>query len=464
MTDLMERTTSQSSAAGGNSAPPAAALSVQGVLAALDRANIAYCASHGYEDESSSGSDIDCIVAPSDMRRLTEALYDALPSLGAQIVRWLADDAHYVVFAAKSKTSPPRLLQFHANPDCRCGDRVFFTAEDFLASRRRHASGFYIPTPDLEFAAYLVRRVAKGSLAPEHGQRLSHLYKQDPRGCRARINHFWPQSDALFVAAAAEAGDWGGVRGYLPHLRNQLLRSAGRRDSLAIRVGRRLKNQAFRLRRWLKPDGVHVVFLGPDGVGKSTIIDRVLPDLAGAFPWTVFRTFAPTIARRNSNAREDPDAPKPHAKKPRSLPASLVKAAWWLVYYTLGYFVETYREMAGGALVVNHRYLCDAVVDPRRYRYSGPMWLLSLIHWIAPKPDLILVLDAPADVIQSRKQEVPVEETRRALRAYRTLVVSTPNAWLLNADQTIDKVVADADRLILDFLAARTARRRGVKR
>jgi len=464
MTDLMEPTTSQPSSAGATAAPRGAALTVAGVLAALDRANIAYCASHGYEEESSGGSDVDCIVAAPDMRRLKRALYDALPGLSAQIVQWLADDAHYVVFATQAKGASPRLIQFHANPDCRWGDRVFFTADDFLASRRRHALGFYIPTPDLEFAAYLVRRVAKGSLTTDHEKRLSQLYLQDPRGCRARINYFWPQSDALFVAAAAEAGDWAGVRGYLPHLRGELLLSAGRRDSLATRAGRLAKNQLWRLRRWLRPDGLHVVLLGPDGVGKSTIIDRVLPDLAGAFQRTTFRTFAPTLARRNSNAKEDAGAPAPHSKKPRSLPASLLKAGWWLVYYTLGYFVQTYREMAGGTLVVNHRYLCDAIVDPRRYRYSGPMWLLSLIRRIAPKPDLILVLDAPADVIQARKQEVPIDETRRALRAYRTLVVSTPGAWLVNADQTIEKTVADVDRLILDYLAGRTARRRGVKR
>ena len=35
-------------------------------------------------------------------------------------------------------------------------------------------------------------------------------------------------------------------------------------------------------------------------------------------------------------------------------------------------------------LVVNHRYLIDAIVDQKRYRYSGPVWLLKMIWAVAP--------------------------------------------------------------------------------
>ena len=59
----------------------------------------------------------------------------------------------------------------------------------------------------------------------------------------------------------------------------------------------------------------------------------------------------------------------------------------------------------------------DAIVDPKRYRYGGPIWLLNLIWKITPKPDLIVLLDAPAEVIQQRKKEVPFEETAERLLA-----------------------------------------------
>ena len=58
------------------------------------------------------------------------------------------------------------------------------------------------------------------------------------------------------------------------------------------------------------------------------------------------------------------------------------------------------------------------LVDPRRYRYGGAMWLARWVGKIIPKPDLWILLDAPAEVLQKRKQEVPPEETARQRRAY----------------------------------------------
>ena len=70
-------------------------------------------------------------------------------------------------------------------------------------------------------------------------------------------------------------------------------------------------------------------------------------------------------------------------------------------------------------MVVNHRYLLDAIIDRRRYRYSGPRWLLRFIWRIVPKPDLVLLLDAPPEVIASRKSELPLERRWRDVRVDR---------------------------------------------
>ncbi|MEO6436517.1 MAG: hypothetical protein ABIP55_12270, partial [Tepidisphaeraceae bacterium] len=155
-----------------------------------------------------------------------------------------------------------------------------------------------------------------------------------------------------------------------------------------------------------------------------------------------------------------PTKPKasPHALPPRSFAGSLLKAAWWLMCYTLGYYRRVHPTKARGGLVINHRYLLDAIVDPKRYRYAGPMQLLKWIWAVAPKPDLLIFLDAPAAVIQQRKQEVPFAETARMREAYLALAKSLPNARIIDASQVQEKTIDDVTETLLGFMSARLSK------
>jgi hypothetical protein len=114
--------------------------------------------------------------------------------------------------------------------------------------------------------------------------------------------------------------------------------------------------------------------------------------------------------------------------------------------------------------VLHDRHLVDALVDPKRYRYSGPMWLLRLIWWFVPRPDLIILLDAPPEVLQARKQEVSFEESARQRQAYRSLVGSMANGHIVDAARPLERVVRDVHDIILHYLTTRLARRLGLER
>ena len=73
----------------------------------------------------------------------------------------------------------------------------------------------------------------------------------------------------------------------------------------------------------------------------------------------------------------------------------------------------------------------------------------------------MLLLDAPSEVLQSRKQEVAPAETERQRRAYRELVQGLSNGLVLDATQPPEKVGTDINRAILDFMAQRTIKRWG---
>jgi thymidylate kinase len=105
----------------------------------------------------------------------------------------------------------------------------------------------------------------------------------------------------------------------------------------------------------------------------------------------------------------------------------------------------------------------DGLVDPVRYRYTGPRWLLKLIWRLTPKPDLIILLDAPAEVLQARKQEVPFEVTARQRDAYGRLLAELGGGRVVDVSRPLGHVVSTVDGIVLERLAGRVRRRLGLK-
>jgi thymidylate kinase len=97
-----------------------------------------------------------------------------------------------------------------------------------------------------------------------------------------------------------------------------------------------------------------------------------------------------------------------------------------------------------GGLVVFDRYYYDLLVDFRRFRYKGPRWPVALLARCVPRPDLLLILNAPAEVLQTRKQEVSREESERQMNCYLEIAQTRwlqGKARLIDAAQPLDRVV-----------------------
>jgi len=136
---------------------------------------------------------------------------------------------------------------------------------------------------------------------------------------------------------------------------------------------------------------------------------------------------------------------------------------WWADFTVFGYLLSVYPQIVKSTLVILDRYYQDLLVHPDGYRYGGPLWLARLVGRLVPPPHLFILLDAPPEVIQARKQELPFEETARQREAYLEVVAGLPNAHVVDASQSLDEVVDEAERIILDYMARRTARRLGLE-
>lgn len=87
------------------------------------------------------------------------------------------------------------------------------------------------------------------------------------------------------------------------------------------------------------------------------------------------------------------------------------------------------------------------MIDPARYRNGTPQWVVKLVRFFIPQPQLWIVLDAPTDVIQARKAEVSYEETERQRRAY--IMYAENKAHCLLVDTNRD--VKDISRIFVNL-------------
>ncbi len=409
-----------------------------GVFQALDDAGIAYCALHGYENyPQTSGSDIDLLIDRTVTRaQLLRVFRDARERIGGDVVR--AYGFHFIVAGAGADGGMRFLdLDMEGSADC--------DPQDILNNRRRLRQ-FWIPAQGDEFGAYLARTIAGGRLNILRARRLSALFRQDRFACEVHVRRLWKESSATHILAAAASGDWSLV------LKDQQRLRAELRNGVMGKLRDRLGGIGRKLGALWTPDGVNVVVLGPDGAGKSSVIDALEKRLGPVFSGSYCAGFAPSLRRLLGRPGKPTD--QPHALPRRSAAVSIIRAGYWFAYNTLG---QPYRHvaLARSTLILNDRHFLDIFVDSVRYRYGGPRWLLSVVKALSPRPDLVILLDAPTEVLQSRKQEVPFAETERQRKDYRALLKGLGNGHIVNAAQPFDRVVNDASRVILNYMVRR---------
>jgi thymidylate kinase len=73
-----------------------------------------------------------------------------------------------------------------------------------------------------------------------------------------------------------------------------------------------------------------------------------------------------------------------------------------------------------------------------------------------PKPDLVIFLDAPAEVLFARKGEGTVQSLARRRDEYLALADVLPSFHAVKATQPLDQVIAEVTAIIRAFQAGRT--------
>lgn len=186
---------------------------------------------------------------------------------------------------------------------------------------------------------------------------------------------------------------------------------------------------------------------GADGVGKSTVLRLLIPELVkrGQFTGYLFFHWKPIKKNLSYDAIPDDNPHDPRGKRPRNSVASLVFLAHHWLDFQMGYWRFIRPAMRSGRLVVADRYTYDVLLDPKRFRLRLPAWVLRLFVRTIPRPQRAILLHADPAVIRARKPELSeaeIDEYQSALRCCRLIQGSMP----VDAGRTPDEIVAEISR------------------
>jgi thymidylate kinase len=188
-------------------------------------------------------------------------------------------------------------------------------------------------------------------------------------------------------------------------------------------------------------------FLGCDGSGKSAVIAGVSERLEAQDEAVTLGHWRPQ-ALDGGNDAAAATADDPHGQLPRGMASSVLKLGWLWLNWWCGWW-KFLRKASRDGVVLFDRYHADLLVDPRRYRYGGPLWLARLASRLMPQPDVVVFLDAPPEVLLARKQEVSKEALAAAREKYLELCAGHPRFKVVDASQPLESVIEEVVKLMV---------------
>jgi thymidylate kinase len=287
----------------------------------------------------------------------------------------------------------------------------------------------------------LTRLVYAGVVREKHRiQAQSYLAENGPEPLISAFGSHIGVKPGRHVAGLVVKQDWEELLRSVPEVRRGIFRQALSHspNSALLGLWRYLRRATLRI---LRPSGPFLVFEGADGVGKSSVIEGILPfmkELTGKSDTLMFH-WKPT--RNSIRIAGEPAGPaqNPRGETARSPMLSMLFLGYHWLGFWFGYLRHVLPARARNRAVIGDRYAYEFFLDPARLRLSLPRWILKLASTTVPQPDLVICLVADPAVVVARKNELSETDIRHYQEELTLLTTQNPRFSLLHANGSIEE-------------------------
>jgi len=314
--------------------------------------------------------------------------------------------------------------------------------------------GFYIPPRGFEASVVLLKGLLYNNLVKDKYKKKIIKYSQwDTQNFYGSIRKSFGTKTADFIVEKAKEGNWKDLERRSNVLRLILLFKS---LSRLLSQSRNCLNyfRAQMKRYFINPHGLFIVFLGPDGSGKTTTAKLLLKSeiakklfqkksyFHGHFSYLPELKKISLLFKIKKNSIRKGKVALPLK------PLGAFRSMLYPCYYGLSYFLGNlfvWRERARSGLIVFDRYFYDYFIQILYERC--PRWVLNLIAHVIPKPDIIIYLKNDSSEIYNRKPELPKNEIGRQARICEHLVKNIKNSITIETSinkETVIEMVQDA--------------------
>lgn len=400
--------------------------------------------------------DIDIIIEPTTYIHLKSKLITLIEQEGWKIITYLNSDRLITwVCACVDSNSRIEIVQFDFFFHTSLFGVILLEAKDFLRGRQFNGAIYHV-NKDYEFLDKYMYDRAVGASYPEKYRKTREAVENSSEVKKVLKKVF--DSNSI-----DECDNTSGKMLLLNALKQNLCSNPFRT------VGRMLKFEYYHIRNYICSNtGFSVGFTGPDGSGKTTVIDMILERLAPVFRTAhkyyhfrpaLFGNLGEVVHSAGLKKDVDRDYSKPHRGGKTGVLSSFARLLYYSLDYIVGFFVKVKSVTRITSVVIFDRYYTDIICDSRRSRiYLNYKFLYGFGRLFIPSLDYNILLTASSKTILTRKKELDEEGIQTINRKIDYLSEKKGYKKILN-EQTPEVAVAEILNYIFEHQHKKNLRR-----